>query len=675
MTFAMRLALLILCLAALVESCAAQQVVAPTPEKVGPVRGDDWDGYNIVNSFETGYRFFAGSGNPATYRSNVNFGNGVRLLGSYFTANSKNGHGLLFDELVLTTEGLGGDPYAHANFRLQKNRIYEYTLLWRRSDYYNPGLVTGGGQGEHLLDTSYMLQDHDLTLFPQSRIRFFLGYARDTQGGAGISTVQLFSPNGLFDPTGNIFPVFTNLKRVENEYRLGFEVHWLGFTFNALHGWQDFKDDSADQFSGASNGDGFNPNTILNLFSRNQPYHGTSPYWRAALFRNSRLLSFNGRFTYTGGQRAFVANEAAMGISQIGTATNQQILTFGSARRPVATGNAGLSLFPTDKLSITESVSFYNVRTDGNSAYLQFDNASRLTDLLLYQYLGIRTVATQTDAIYHLKSWLDLHGGYEYSNRQIASTPQLTLDGTPATTPYLQTNALNTGSVGARLSPLKGLTISLDGEFGHADRPFTPRADKNYSALTGRVRYRYKTLQLAAWSQSDYNENSVTVSAYSSHSRTYSASGTWSPLNRIAFDAVYSKIHLDTLGGVQFFANAQLYPNQLSYYVSNLQTGTIDIHLSLLKRLDLYLGYSHVQDTGDGRSVPTATPVGSPLPAFEAAQTFPVRFLSPMGRLSVRLSERVRWNVGYQYYGYRADFWPSENYLANTGYTSVLWSF
>lgn len=671
----MRRAFFMLCLVIAIANCSAQEVIAPTPDKVGSVRGDDWDGYNIVNSFETGYRFFSGSGNLSTYRSNENFGNGVRLLGSSFTANSKTGHGRFFDELILTTEGLGGDPYEHASFRLQKNHLYEYTLLWRRSDYFNPGLVTGGGEGEHLLDTSYTVQDHDLTLFPQSKIRVFLGYTRDAQNGAGISTAQLFDPNGLFDPTGNVFPVFTNVKRVENEYRLGFEVHWLGFTLNAMRGWQDFKDDSPDQFAGASHGDDFNPNTILNLFNRTQPYHGTSPYWRVALFRNTRLLNFNGRFTYTGGQRAFIANEMALGINQIGAATNQQILTFGSARRPVATGNASLSVFPTDRLTVSENVSFYNVRTDGDSAYLLFDNGSRLTNLLLYQYLGIRTVGTQTDAIYRLRSWLDLHGGYEYSNRQIASTPQLTIAGTPATVPYLQTNELNTGTIGVRLRPLKPLTISLDGEFGHANRPFTPRADKNYSALTGRVQYRYKTLQLAAWSHSDYNENSVTVSAYSSHSRTYSASGTWSPSGLISFDAAYSKIHLDTLGGIQFFANAQLFPNQVSYYVSNLHTGVLDVRLNLLKRLDLYLGYSHVQDTGDGRNIATATSVGPSLPAFQSAQTFPVKFQSPMARLSVHLSERVRWNVGYQYFGYRADFWPGENYLANTGYTSVLWSF
>jgi len=69
------------------------------------------------------------------------------------------------------------------------------------------------------------------------------------------------------------------------------------------------------------------------------------------------------------------------------------------------------------------------------------------------------------------------------------------------------------------------------------------------------------------------------------------------------------------------------------------------------------------------------TVLGPTLTPFQAAQTFPLRFLSPMARISVRLSERLRWNFGYQYYGYRENFTTGNNYLANTGYSSLMWSF
>jgi hypothetical protein len=668
MKLPMRAPYLALSVLAVAAVSAGQEVVAPTPEKVGPVRGDDWHDYNIVNSFETGYRFLSTGGNVDTYRSTEDLGNGVRLLSSFMTVNSRNGRGPLFDEIVLSSEGLGGDPNSIVRLRVQKNHLYEYNLQWRRSEYFNPGLVTDGGAGLHLLNTAYTLQDHDLTLFPQSTVRFFLGYTRDSQTGAGISTVQLFNTGGEFDPTGNIFPLFTNVKRIQNEYRLGAEVHFLGFTLNAMHGWVDFKDDSNDAFNGASSGDNFNSNIVLNLFGRTQPYHGTSPYWRALLFRNDRLLSLNARFTYTSGARAFVDNETAIGFNRFGAATNQQILSFGNARRPITTGNVNLSLFPTSKVTVIENAALYDVRTDGNSAYLQFNNALQVANLLYFQYLRIRTVGTSTDVIYKLRSWLDIHGGYEYSNRRITSSPQLVLVGTAAVQSYSQANELNSGAFGVRMTPLKPLTVSLDGEIGHANRPFTPKADRNYSALTGRVRYKFKTLQLVAWSHSDYNENSITLSAYSSHSRSYSGSASWSPLNWFYFDASYSKIHVDTLGGIEFFAGSQLFPNQWSYYVSNLHSGIAGVRLSALKRVDLFLGYSRVQDTGDGRPIST-------LPAFQAAETFPLTFQSPLARISVRLSERVRWNFGYEYFGFHAPTSTTEDYLAHTGYTSFLWSF
>ncbi len=62
-------------------------------------------------------------------------------------------------------------------------------------------------------------------------------------------------------------------------------------------------------------------------------------------------------------------------------------------------------------------------------------------------------------------------------------------------------------------------------------------------------------------------------------------------------------------------------------------------------------------------------------PAFLAAQTFPLRYLSPQGKLSFKITEKIRWNAGYQYYGYSESFSSLQDYRAHTGYTSIAWSF
>ena len=641
----------------------AQQTIAPTPDPVGPSKGDNWTDYNVVNSFETGYRFLSLSGNESKYRSDENFGSGVRLLSSFISVNSKDGHGRLFDELVVTTNGLGGDPYQAATVRLDKNRFYQYNLYWRKNDYLNPGLTTDGGQGENLLNTTYTMQDHNLTLFPESKIRFTLGYTRNAQSGAGISSVQLFDTTGPESSSGNVFPIFSNVKIIQNDFRLGSEVHWHGFTLSVLHGWQDFKDDTPYQFTGST----------LNSFLRLAPNHGTSPYWQVGLFRNTRRFNFNGRFTYTGGVRDFLTNENALGLNQFGALSNQQIITAGNARRPVATGNVNFAVAVTPKLTIANRVSVYNVRTEGNSAFLEHDNTTQANEFLYFQYLGIRTIEADTDVQYQATKWLDVHGGYGYSDRRIAASSQFAIEGDGSGI-YTQKSRLNTGSFGFRVKLLKGLTAVADGEIGRGSRPFTPKSDQNYSTIAGSLQYKLKRLQLSALTHTDYNLNSVTLSAYSSHSRTYSASASWNFGSGLAVEGTFSKLHVDTLGGIAFFVGPQLLPNQFSYYVSNLYSGTLGIRYSL-KRFDVYAGYSQVQDVGDGRSSATATLIGPNLAPFQTAQTFPLRFLAPMGRISFRISERVRWNVGYQYYGYHEDFFSGQNYLAHTGYTSLLWSF
>jgi hypothetical protein len=382
----------------------------------------------------------------------------------------------------------------------------------------------------------------------------------------------------------------------------------------------------------------------------------------------------NGRFTYTAGRRAFVATETALGTNQFGALANQQILTAGNASRPVTTGNVNVNVLPSPRLHISTHTSIYNVRTEGESAYLQYDNATQSSDLLYFQYLGIRTIEAGADVQYQLLKWLELNGGYDYSDRRINSSPQFANAGITSGTPYSQTNILNSGLFGVKLRPMKGLTVLLRGETGVSNQPFAPRSDKDYHALSGRIDYKLKTLRLSAQTRSDYNVNSVSLSAYSSHARTYTGSLSFAPKRWFSIDSSVSKAHVDTLGGIAFFTNGQFLPNQLSYYVSNLYTATLLAHLTF-KCVDLSLGYSRIQDLGDGRTTPTTTLIGPGISAFQTAQTFPLKLQTPQARLSFKLNERVRWNAGYQYFGYHETFAFGENYLAHTGYTSLLWSF
>ncbi len=650
------------------SSCFAQPTVAPTPEPVGSARGSDYSDYNLVNSFETGYRFRTTGGSFDQYRSTVNYGNGVRLLSSFLSINSKDGHGKFFDQMVLTTQGLGNDPYESATLRIEKNRLYRYDLNWRLNDYYNPGLRSAGQLGQHLLDTEYTTADHDLTLFPQSNFKFFLGYTRGNQNGPAISTIQ------LFDSRGNEFPLFENVRRVRNEYRLGDEIRLFGIRFTWMHGWENFKEDS--DFNSALNL-GNNPAspTTLSFFRRSEPYHGTSPYWRGGLFTEREHFSASARATYTSGQRDFILDENALGTSRFGLDSIRQSVTAGRAQRPVFAGNLTLNYFPFAALTVTNQTTVNNIRINGNSVYAEFDNAIQAFRFSAFEFLGIRTVANETTLNYQALRWLGLYGGYQYSDRQIRSQEYSASGGGSFNALSEQGNVLHEGLFGLRLKPLKPLSILLEGELGHTNRPLTPIAEKNYHVLGARLQYKVKTLQLTAATRENYNTNSVSLSSFASHSRNYSADAAWTPRDWFQLDAGYSKLHLNTAGGIAYFAGGPFISGQQSIYVSNLHVANLSARFALSKRADFLAGYSHTQDTGDGRSTPLGTQAGATLSALQAAQTFPLRFLSPLARLSIQITPKIRWNVGYQYYGYNEHFLNGQDYRANTGYSSVLWSF
>jgi len=653
----------------------AQQVVAPTPEPVGSARGKDFDGYNFTNSFETGYRFALIGGDLGKYRSDVNYGNGIRLLDSGLSVDSKDGHGRLFDHILLNTLGLGNDPYQSANLRVEKNGLYRYDMLWRLDEFYNPGLTISAGL--HQMDTRRRLQDHDLTLLPQSHFRFRVGYSRNDQTGPALSSVQEFDPRGL------AYPVFMDVRREWNEYRLGADAEFAGFKFTVLRRWDFYKDDSS--YAGVA-GPGLGPITIpanLQQFSRSEPYHGSNPGWLGNLFTNRKRWGINARMTYVSGSRDFALNEFASGFNA-GAAANRQVLVSGNAQRPVTAGDFSISLYPSDRLTIVNNSSVHSTRIDGLSSYTEFDNGTNFGATLNFRYLGVRTVANATDLNYRLAPWIGFYAGYHYSDRAITTIEGLSFAGPFDDTTYTRSNHLNAGTLGVQIRPVqvKPLTIRLEGEVGRDNQPLTPISDRDYHTLNGRAEYRTRKVQLSATYRQVYNVNSpVSYSTFSSHSRDYSANASWAPKDRFSLDASYMKLHLDSVSGLAFFAGVGRPVGQSfdQLYLSNIHAGNLSAHFGVTRRADLYVGYSITKDTGDGRAAAIPPGVTDPVQAlFGSVQTFPLAFHSPLARVSIRITPKIRWNAGWQFYRYREEFGVLgylQNYRANTGYTSVLWSF
>jgi hypothetical protein len=420
---------------------------------------------------------------------------------------------------------------------------------------------------------------------------------------------------------------------------------------------------------------------VLNSYYRAQPYRGTTPGWMGNLYFERKWIAINGRVTYANTKGNFVQNETATGVDRFGTSQNQQVIVIGNGDRPVLTADLNETLFPEGRFSLINNSSVSNTRMDGNNFFEQFNNANFSFSTLNFQLLNIRLVTNATDARYRFSKKLNVFVGFRFAERRIQSVedfgaPGQAYNGVTAS----QANHTDAGIAGVNWLPLKTVRMHLEGEVGRNDNPFTPVSLRNYHVIRAKAGYRAKTLTLGAGYQENYNNNSIQITAYSSHARTYSADASWAARSWVSVDASYTKLHLDTIGGIDFFAGspfAQEVTGMQSIYVSNIHGANLGLRFAVTKRADLYVGYNITKDTGDGRSSLATQPtaIGQ---VFYNVQTFPLTYQSPLFRLSVRITDKLRYNVGYQYYGYNEQFGlfsTYENFHANTGYTSLLWSF
>jgi hypothetical protein len=224
----------------------------------GESKGINSGGYNIHQTIEFGYRASEISGNKDTYDTFENLGSGLRLFDYSLSMRSLDHNGFLFDNLTFSNFGYGGDPNDVSRLRIEKNKWYDFRLLFRRDKnfwdynlYANPlnpaalnppGSLTTGcyvgpptaafpqgapaycsnpavAQNNSLrsLDLTRRMQDYDLTLLPQSSVRFRLGYSRNRNEGPS-----------LFTTDGGTISAFNKANSyTTNAYRAGVDVHIL----------------------------------------------------------------------------------------------------------------------------------------------------------------------------------------------------------------------------------------------------------------------------------------------------------------------------------------------------------------------------------------------------------------------------------------------------------------
>jgi hypothetical protein len=193
---------------------------AASAEPDGVTRG----GYQIHSSVELGYRSNDVSGSGDMYDTLVNLQTGPRILDQTLTMQSVDHQGLLFDDLYLNSFGWGGDPNNAFRLRADKNKWYNLQSSFRRDQSFfdydllanplNPPTSTPSIPiltSPHMFATTRRMSDVDLTLLPQSRVSFRLGYSHNNMTGPSYSSIHEGTEGALFQGWNTTM----------NSYRLG----------------------------------------------------------------------------------------------------------------------------------------------------------------------------------------------------------------------------------------------------------------------------------------------------------------------------------------------------------------------------------------------------------------------------------------------------------------------
>jgi hypothetical protein len=370
--------------------------------------------YDIRQSTELGYRFTTQTGNRSVFDTIVNEHTGLRLLDESLDVHSLNNAGLLFDSFSLSAFGLGGEPASVVRLRASRNKLYNFNANFRRDhNFWDYNLLANPLNppssvpfvpilnSPHRFEVVRRMSDYNLTLLPQSRVRLRLGYARNLSQGPSFTGFH------ADDIGGEETLLFQPWRQTQDSYQLGLDARVLPRTSI-----------SYDQFFQYTRGDNsqlgrnfnfqlvngvpvdlglvfntqlFIPCDSLSINTRTAPptaaatCNGFLGYSRFAPSRTSspteqlgfqsnyfKKLEMSGRLMYsTSTDKAPTIAELFDGFMAGSRLRQYDFAGAGRSRRVTVAADFGLTWQLSDRVRLTDSFRFHDLRLPGFGNSLQ----------------------------------------------------------------------------------------------------------------------------------------------------------------------------------------------------------------------------------------------------------------------------------------------------------------
>ncbi|MGA8299594.1 MAG: hypothetical protein WB817_08915 [Terriglobales bacterium] len=702
------------------QTPAANPTPAQPTEPDGTIRG----GYLIHSSIEAGYRSNEVTGSGAMYDTLVNLQTGPRILDQTLSMHSIDHQGLLFDDLYVNSFGWGGEPNNALRLRADKNKWYNLQSSFRRDQSFfdydllanplnpPPPPAPGGSTpsipiqtSPHLFDTTRRMSDVDLTLLPQSRVSFRLGFSHNNMTGPSFSSIH----------EGTDASLFQNWNTTMNSYRLGVDFRIAPRTVLSYDQFLDYyKGDTDYQLDpineallpttpGSSVSLGLSidtankepcavptgqPSLIVNgmltnvtcsayfNYARNERIRSSTPTERVSL-RSSyfRKLEVLGSFSYSSATSSTPLDESFSGLI-----TRTNTLAFAgtgtaSANRISDVLDLEATYHLTSHLRLIEKFYFwaYRIPENGNFAENDYSCATPPCTLLSTPLTTPTTTTTltqssfnqnwkrnQTELAWDISRKAGARIGYRYGDRDFNHFNDY-LPGDLDHFVGLEKTAL----LGLWARPMHALRLNFDLEHTNYNSVFvrmSPRKDARYRFQTTYTPRPWATLGGSINVRQESNADPQTQ--YVGHNQNYGLTASLTPRERFGMDLAYNfnSVLQNALicfndtppAGVilPFVANANNNncggndtSNNLmadSYYTNHSHFGMASVRFIPAKRFTLNVGYSITSVDGSVPQFNVLQPLGST----------EYKYSQPVANLSLDLGHRLAYNMGWNYYQY-----------------------
>jgi hypothetical protein len=719
------LAIVFAVLAALASSpgmlFAQTPTATPTPVAPAPPDGIIRGGYQIHSSIELGYRSNDVTGSNDMYDTLVNLQTGPRFLDQTLSMQSLDHQGFLFDDLYLNSFGWGGDPNNAMRLRAGKSKWYNLQSSFRRDQNFsdfnllanplNPPTSTPSIpvlNSPHEFDTTRRMSDVDLTLLPQSRVSFRLGYSHNNMTGPSYSSIHEGTEALLLQPWNTTM----------NSYRMGVDFRIAPRTVLSYDQFFDYyKGDTDTQLASfapallpggapvelglsfdTANKEpcavmppatslisaGTLTNTTCNgyfSYSRNQRIRTSTPTERISLRSNYfQRLDLVASFSYSDAETNTPLNEAFTGLLM---RTNTLAFTgtgTADASRISDTFDLGATVHLTPHLRLIDKFYFWAYRIPQNGNFNELDYSCQMPPCTLLNTPlitpavpgGTPTVTTssfnqtwmrnQTELAWDISKKVGARIGYRWGDREFNHFNDF-LPGDEDHFVAIEKTAL----LGLWARPIHGLRLNFDLEHTNYNAVFvrlSPRKEARYRFQTT---YTPRPWAVLGGSVNILQQSNADVETqFVAHNQNYGLTASLAPRERFGLDLAYNFNSVIQNALICFNDTP---PAGVNLPFVNNANGTTsfcavnDPNNPLLAN-SFYtnhanFGMATIRFKFDKRTTVNAggsiTSVDGSVPQFNILQpqgSTQYKYFQPVVNLSVDLGHKLAWNSGWNYYQY-----------------------